>query len=141
MAAVQNARQLREALQAFIDAKEQQLQQTGQLGQRVLEQQVELETRVEQLREVAADAESDEDVDSETRAMYTELADAMHGWDADNVKLSDAFSNKVRSTRSPSRSNLVLNLVHSLQSNRRRSLTLLTFPPSAICPVKSPRGG
>lgn len=96
MAVGQSAGQLRDALQGFIDAKERQLQQTGQLGQRVLEQQVELEARIEQLREVAAEAGDDEDVDPETETMFTELADAMHGWDTDNVKLSDAFSNKVR---------------------------------------------
>jgi hypothetical protein len=96
MAEVQSAGELRDALQAFIDAKERQLQQTGQLGQRVLEQQVELEARVEQLRDVAADAGDEEDVDPDTQAMFTELADVMHGWDVDNVKLSDAFSNKVR---------------------------------------------
>jgi ABC-type transporter Mla subunit MlaD len=96
MATLQTAGELREALQALIDAKERQLQHTGQLGQRVLEQQVELEARVEQLRDAAADAGDEDDVDPETRALFSDLSEAVHGWDADNVKLSDAFSNKVR---------------------------------------------
>jgi hypothetical protein len=95
MAVVDTAGDLREALQAFIDAKERQLQHTGQLGQSVLEQQVELEALVDQIREAATDMADDDEVDAQTRALYQELADTIHNWDASNNKLSEAFTTKV----------------------------------------------
>jgi hypothetical protein len=95
MPGVDTAGELRDALQAFLDAKERQLQQTGQLGQHVLEQQVDLELKVEELRDAIGDHGDEDDLDAGTRALFTDLADAMNGWDTDNVKLSEAFANKV----------------------------------------------
>jgi len=85
-------------LQNLLDSKEKQLQQAGSLGQRVLAQQMELEERIRQLQLLEADKGEDDEIDTEARARYHELADTLLAWDDENAHLSIAFgsSSKVR---------------------------------------------
>lgn len=86
---------LRARLQSLLDEKEKQLQHAGTLGQRVLEQQMELEERVSQLRDLEADREEEDDVDGEMREYFRALADTVNAWDAENAKLSTAVAGAV----------------------------------------------
>jgi hypothetical protein len=78
-------------LQNLLDSKEKQLQQAATLGQRVLAQRVELEERIRQLQEMDADKPEEEEIDSEARERYRELAETIEGWDMENTVLSSAF--------------------------------------------------
>jgi DNA replication protein DnaC len=78
-------------LQNLLDSKEKQLQQAATLGQRVLAQRVELEERIRQLQEMDADKTDEEEIDSEGRERYRELAKTIEGWDEENAVLSGAF--------------------------------------------------
>ncbi len=78
-------------LQTLLDKKEKQLQQAGNLGQRVLAQQMELEERIRQIQESVLDRPEDEQVDSQTRVKYRELSETILGWDTENAQLSSAF--------------------------------------------------
>lgn len=82
-------------LQNLLDLKEKQLQQAGTLGQQILAQQVELEERVRQLQEVEADKGDDEDLDSDIRDRYRDLAVIVKGWDAENGLMSNSFGSRV----------------------------------------------
>jgi len=89
-------------LQNLLDRKEKQLQQAGNLGQRVLAQQMELEERIRQLQELVGDKTDEEEVeDPQAREKYRELSEIIVSWDAENVQLSSAFgaSSKVRPSR------------------------------------------
>jgi hypothetical protein len=89
-------------LQNLLDRKEKQLQQAGNLGQRVLAQQMELEERIRQLQELVGDKAEEEEVDDpQARDKYRELSDTIVSWDAENAELSTAFgaSAKVRASR------------------------------------------
>lgn len=85
-------------LQNLLDRKEKQLQQAGNLGQRVLAQQMELEERIRQIQESVVDRPEDEEVDTQTRAKYRELSETILSWDSENAQLSSAFgtSSKVK---------------------------------------------
>jgi hypothetical protein len=85
-------------LQGLLDKKEKQLQQAGNLGQRVLAQQMELEERIRQIQESVMDKPDDEEIDHAARSKYQELSEAILGWDTENAQLSSAFgsSSKVR---------------------------------------------
>lgn len=85
-------------LQGLLDKKEKQLQQAGNLGQRVLAQQMELEERIRQIQESVIDKPDDEEIDHAARSKYQELNEAILSWDAENSQLSSAFgsSSKVR---------------------------------------------
>ena len=65
-------------------------------GQRVLQQQVELEERIRQLHDMELDRAGDAEIDAEMRERYRELAEACRGWDAENAQLSSGFGSKVR---------------------------------------------
>ncbi|KAF9528362.1 hypothetical protein CPB83DRAFT_791687 [Crepidotus variabilis] len=78
-------------LQTLLDSKEKQLQQAGSLGQRVLAQQMELEERIRQLQELEGDKSEEDEIDSDARERYRELADTLLAWDAENAQLSSAF--------------------------------------------------
>lgn len=82
-------------LQNLLDFKERQLQQAGTLGQRILAQQVELEERVRQLQEVEVDKGDDEDLDSDIRDRYRDLAGIVKGWDSENGQMSNSFGSRV----------------------------------------------
>lgn len=94
-------------LQTLLEAKKRQLQGAATLGQRVLEQQVELQERVRQLQELNALIEdgdgdkengvkavknkdgketNDEVISGETRLRYRELVHLVEGWDEENKK-------------------------------------------------------
>ncbi|KAJ7634633.1 hypothetical protein FB45DRAFT_909405 [Roridomyces roridus] len=81
-------------LQSLLDSKEKQLQQAGTLGQRILAQQMELESRIQQLQEMDADKLDDEAVDEEAQDRYRELADTLMGWDRENAQLSSTFGSR-----------------------------------------------
>jgi hypothetical protein len=89
-------------LQNLLDLKEKQLQQAGTLGQRILAQQVELEERVRQLQEVEADKGDDEDLDSDIRDRYRDLANVVKAWDSENGQLSSNLGSKVGSSSASS---------------------------------------
>ena len=78
-------------LQNLLDSKENQLQQAGTLGQRVLAQQMELEERIRQLQEMDADKPENDEIDSDARARYQDLAEIIRSWDVENAQLSSAF--------------------------------------------------
>jgi hypothetical protein len=79
-------------LQSLLDRKEKQLQQAGNLGQRVLAQQMELEERIRQLQEHVGDKADEDEVDNpEAKARYQELSETILTWDAENAQLSAAF--------------------------------------------------
>ncbi|EKM76771.1 hypothetical protein AGABI1DRAFT_131064 [Agaricus bisporus var. burnettii JB137-S8] len=78
-------------LQGLLDKKEKQLQQAGNLGQRVLAQQMELEERIRQIQESVIDKPDDEEIDHAARSKYQELNEAILSWDAENSQLSSAF--------------------------------------------------
>jgi hypothetical protein len=82
-------------LQNLLDLKEKQLQHAGTLGQRILAQQVELEEHVRQLHEIEVDKGDDEDLDSDIRERYRDLAEVIKTWDAENGQLSNNFGPKV----------------------------------------------
>ncbi|KAI5996283.1 coiled-coil protein [Pisolithus albus] len=78
-------------LQLLLDTKEKQLQQAGALGQRVLAQQIELEEKIRQIQEFDAERGDDEELDTEARERYRELAETIKAWDTENARLSSAF--------------------------------------------------
>ncbi|KAI6043981.1 hypothetical protein EDC04DRAFT_2562205 [Pisolithus marmoratus] len=81
-------------LQLLLDTKEKQLQQAGALGQRVLAQQIELEEKIRQIQEFDAERGDDEELDTEARERYRELAETIKAWDSENARLSSAFGAK-----------------------------------------------
>ena len=83
------------SLQLLLDNKEKQLQQAGTLGQRVLAQQIELEEKIRQLHELDAERAEDDELDTDARERYRELAETIAAWDAENAQLSSAFGQKV----------------------------------------------
>ena len=83
-------------LQSLLDNKEKQLEQVGTLGQRVLSQQVQLDERVCELHELAAEVGDNQDLDSEIRKRHRELMEMVKAWDADNARLAQLFCPKVR---------------------------------------------
>lgn len=87
--------ELRARLQSLLDDKEKQLQHAGTLGQRVLEQQMELEERISQLRDLDAERDEHDEVGAEVREHFRALAEMVRAWDSENVKLSDAFVDAV----------------------------------------------
>lgn len=88
-------------LQSLLDRKEKQLQQAGNLGQRVLAQQMELEERIRQIQETVVDRPEEEEVDTQTRVKYRELNETILSWDAENAQLSSAFGTSSKVQRSP----------------------------------------
>lgn len=82
-------------LQLLLDNKEKQLQQAGALGQRVLAQQIELEEKIRHLQDSDVERGDDEDLDTDARERYRELADTIKSWDLENAQLSSAFGPKV----------------------------------------------
>lgn len=96
MAAPATAGSLRARLQALLEDKEKQLHYAGTLGQRVLEQQMELEERISQLREIGADKEDEDELAADARERYRELAETMQGWDDENAQLSESLAKQVR---------------------------------------------
>ncbi|KAF9558067.1 hypothetical protein CPC08DRAFT_667924 [Agrocybe pediades] len=83
-------------LQTLLDNKEKQLQQAGNLGQRVLAQQMELEERIRQLEELEADKGENDHIEDEALERYRELSETILAWDAENAQLSSAFGNSKR---------------------------------------------
>ncbi|KIY48797.1 hypothetical protein FISHEDRAFT_73308 [Fistulina hepatica ATCC 64428] len=77
-------------LQTLLDNKEKQLQYAGSLGQRVLAQQAELESRIRQLQD-HEDQHGDVD-DPDVQQRYQELAETIQAWDDENSQLSSIFS-------------------------------------------------
>lgn len=99
-------------LQLLLDNKEKQLQQAGALGQRILAQQIELEEKIRQLHDFDVERGDDEDLDSDARERYRELADTVKAWDAENAQLSSAFGSEVLIlSRSPSPSHFFPSIV------------------------------
>ncbi|KAG1730816.1 coiled-coil protein [Suillus paluster] len=92
--AFSSAGQRKFRLQLLLDSKERQLQQAGTLGQRVLAQQIELEEKIRQLQEFDAERAEDEELDTDARERYRELAETISAWDAENAQLSSAFGQK-----------------------------------------------
>ncbi|KAG2154148.1 coiled-coil protein [Suillus bovinus] len=92
--AFSSAGQRKFRLQLLLDNKEKQLQQAGTLGQRVLAQQIELEEKIRQLQEFDAERAEDEELDTDARERYRELAETIAAWDAENAQLSSAFGQK-----------------------------------------------
>ena len=82
-------------LQLLLDNKEKQLQQAGALGQRVLAQQIELEEKIRHLQDFDVERGDDEDLDTDARERYRELADTIKAWDLENAQLSSAFGQQV----------------------------------------------
>ncbi|KAF9445809.1 hypothetical protein P691DRAFT_762180 [Macrolepiota fuliginosa MF-IS2] len=83
-------------LQNLLDRKEKQLQQAGNLGQRVLAQQMELEERIRQIQEFVVDKPDEEEVDHQARVKYRELSDTILSWDSENAQLSSAFGTSAK---------------------------------------------
>jgi hypothetical protein len=92
------AGQMRLKLQALLDEKERQLQQSEAFTQRVLAQQIELEERINQISELDenGDANNQEEGDTEMRTQLDELAQTMHGWATENEELWSGVLSKVR---------------------------------------------
>ena len=90
-----SAGKLRQHLAALLEAKENQLQQAGALGQRVLQQRVELESRIHQLQELATDRDEDEEVNAELRLGYRQVVNMLKSWEDENVQMSSAFLSTV----------------------------------------------
>lgn len=74
---------LRNQLQSLLDEKTNQLQMAGMMGQRILEQQTELETRIKELEEAEADDDGD-DREDRLRLKLEELEHAMVNWEKEN---------------------------------------------------------
>ncbi|THH09224.1 hypothetical protein EW145_g2179 [Phellinidium pouzarii] len=91
--ALSSAGSMRQYLQSLLDSKEKQLQQAGTLGQRVLAQQMELEERVRQLQDIGSEKAEDDEVSSEMRLRYRDLANTLKVWEEENTHLSSAFGN------------------------------------------------
>ncbi|KAF8583299.1 hypothetical protein K439DRAFT_1661365 [Ramaria rubella] len=88
---------LRVQLQALLDDKEKQLRLAGTLGQRFLQQQMELEERISQLNDLEAaktSATDDEVVESEIRDKLQELKDTMNAWESENQDMFGMLGNK-----------------------------------------------
>lgn len=92
--AFSSAGQRKFRLQLLLDNKEKQLQQAGTLGQRVLAQQIELEEKIRQLQEFDAERAEGEELDTDARERYRELAETIAAWDAENAQLSSTFGQK-----------------------------------------------
>lgn len=84
---------MHQRLQNLLDSKEQQLQQAGVLGERLLAQRVELEGRVGLLQ--AIDADKSDEITADMRERYRELAEVVRAWDFENVQLTAAFASSV----------------------------------------------
>lgn len=93
---------LKDHLQLLLQAKEQQLQSAGLLGQRLIQQQSDLEERIRQLQDLEADKGEDEPVDGDTQERYRELKDAMDRWEGENAELVGEFGPKVSLISRPS---------------------------------------
>ena len=52
---------------------------------------MELEERIRQLQELEVDKDEEDDIDTDARDRYRELADTILAWDAENAQLSSAF--------------------------------------------------
>lgn len=111
-----NPTSLRARLQAILDDKSRQLANVGSFGQRLLEQQGELENRIKALGEEQDGAEISED----TRGKLLELEEAMKGWESDNQD--------------------IVKELHSSEVSRCVSSQLLTpqFLDVAMAPVAAP---
>lgn len=83
-------------LQNILHKKVEQLQLAGNLGQRVLHQQSELEERIKQIEALEVDKDEDDELDEEARQRYQELADTIVAWDEENVQLSTCFGNNAK---------------------------------------------
>jgi len=84
---------MRQQLQNLLDSKEKQLQQAAALGERLLAQRVELEERVRLLQET--DADKSDEITTDMRERYRELAEAVRAWDFGNVQLTATFTPSV----------------------------------------------
>ncbi|EGO03686.1 hypothetical protein SERLA73DRAFT_165305 [Serpula lacrymans var. lacrymans S7.3] len=89
-----SAAEMKFHLQSLLDSKEKQIQQIGILGQRLLTQQAELDERVRQLQEIEGDKSEDEDMDTEARERYRDLAEVISTWDTENAQLSSTLGSK-----------------------------------------------
>ena len=83
-------------LQNILHKKIEQLQLAGNLGQRVLHQQSELEERIKQIEDLEIDKDEDDELDQEARQRYQELADTIVAWDEENAQLSTCFGNNAK---------------------------------------------
>lgn len=80
---------VRTRLQSLLDQKEQELQNAGNLGQRILAQQMELKEHTSQILDLKlgrTGLENDE-IESEMRAKLNDLADTMYSWQHENQQL------------------------------------------------------
>ena len=86
---------MRLQLQSLLEDKEHQLQLAGTLGSKILEQQAELEQRINALSSNTED-------DPEVRRKLTDLAETMQKWEVENEQLWGGFGQKVRYNNGPS---------------------------------------
>ena len=89
-------------LQLLLDSKEKELQQVGTLGQRILSQQVQLDERVRQLRELEAERVDNQSLDPKILEQYRELTEMVKAWETDNIQLTQSLDSKVRPFSCPS---------------------------------------
>ncbi|KZV93038.1 hypothetical protein EXIGLDRAFT_646596 [Exidia glandulosa HHB12029] len=83
---------MRTMLQTLLDDNEKQLSLASSLGQKFLAQRMELEERINQII-AHEDAHGDDDQhQDEAREKLQGLAEAVHGWQAENVQLLSGFS-------------------------------------------------
>ncbi|KAF8160283.1 hypothetical protein BJ912DRAFT_1069490 [Pholiota molesta] len=78
-------------IQNVFQNKAEQLLHTGNLGQRILTQQAELEARLKEIEVLEADKGEEE-----TRERYHELVDTIMAWDDENAQLLSCFGSNAK---------------------------------------------
>ena len=89
---------MRQHLQNLLDTKDRQVQQVATLGERVLQQRMELEEKIYQLRDLDVDRGDSDDINGETRLRYHDLANMLKSWEEENVQLAGTLGIEVRAT-------------------------------------------
>ncbi|KAF9480593.1 hypothetical protein BDN70DRAFT_805008 [Pholiota conissans] len=86
-----NAGDVKLHIQNIFQNKAEQLLHTGNLGQRILTQQAELEARLKEIEVLEADKGEEE-----TRERYHELVDTILEWEEENAQLLSCFSSNAK---------------------------------------------
>ena len=87
---------MRQHLQNLLDTKDRQVQQVATLGERVLQQRMELEEKIYQLRDLDVDRGDSEDINGETRLQYHDLDNMIKSWEEENAQLTGTLGIEVR---------------------------------------------
>ncbi|KAL0959595.1 hypothetical protein HGRIS_011304 [Hohenbuehelia grisea] len=91
--ALSSAGDLQFHLQQLLEAKKDQLNKAALFGQQILDQQKELQERINQLQAREQDKDEDDEIEGESRVVFREIKETVQDWDVQNAQLvGSAFS-------------------------------------------------